>query len=170
MLFYSPRLQEHCWNAQNVNLMLYVILFHCAVSCLLIWILGLVQYHNLNIGDGCVISVTKADFGSTKPSTSANAAESPTVAAELDIRGPMASAHASGTRAVTSGVSTIASDRVKTEAELLIERKLRAALPAESLASSHAVALLSNVYNPSDPACVTDPNFFLELEVPTTAC
>ena len=43
--------------------------------------------------------------------------------------------------------------------------RLRDALPPECLAATHPIALLSRVYDPISLECLTDPNFFMDLEV-----
>ena len=105
----------------------------------------------MNIGDGHVISVTKANFGSTRAAAAAEQL------LEVD-RLTSISSVAVAERAMKTGSG-------KSETELLIEQRLRAALPVECLAGINSVTLLSNVYNPSDPASVSDPNVFVDLEV-----
>ena len=47
---------------------------------------------------------------------------------------------------------------------------LRDALPPECLANTYPVALLSRVYDPLSIECLTDPNFFMDLEVRVVIC
>jgi hypothetical protein len=108
-----------------------------------------------------VISVTKADFGTSKPTS------------DTADHGARTVVTATGTASIGNTAAVVAvgqsktnySSTSKTEAEILIEQKLRAALPAESLTNTNTVALLSNVYDPLDPACVTEPDFFVDLQV-----
>ena len=48
--------------------------------------------------------------------------------------------------------------------------RLRDALPPECLANTYPVALLSRVYDPLSRECLTDPNFFMDLEVRVIVC
>ena len=139
----------------------------------------------MNIGEGCIISVTKAEF-STAPKV---------VDEKKDIGVGNTNKGAQGFTDTNDGKSgmtidsniinisnvpipttmtTITSITTTTSATNLAAHNnqsvsnnrsnISMAFPPECLVQKHPVVLISNVYNPMDSQCQLDPNFFMDLE------
>ena len=128
------------------------------------------QYHHLNIGDGYVISVTRAAF--SHPKDTDTAPTDVAVAAGIDPR-------LSGTASIRSSSNSSNSSNSSSSSTSTSGgggggwaslEALQQALPPECLAHSHPVVVLSNVYDPAlaagDGAGAAAPGaaFFADLE------
>lgn len=113
-------------------------------------LLYIFQYNGKDIGDGHILRVSKADFGSDSmcdiKADKHQAAEDEL--ATVFLQG--------GNLAISSNASS-----PKTQLETI--QKLKSALPAESLTDVFPVAVLRNVYDPLDSSL--DAEYFIDLEV-----
>jgi len=138
-----------------------------------------IQYNNLNIGEGCIISVTRASFTVSEKSRKEDEAEEEQAKEGIKIEIPEQNTEIFSnlnkdekipeTELMNGKKSEeISNDNNRQisnpEEDLIVEKSLRNALPADCLANEYPVTLLSKVYNPYASECTTDPNFFGDLE------
>ena len=139
----------------------------------------------MNIGEGCIISVTKAEF-STAPKVidekkdigggSSNKGVQEVVDVKdgrSDMRSDVNIINTSNVSVATSITTTTNMAATTSTTNVAIHSNqsvsnnrsnISMALPPECLVQTHPVVLISNVYNPMDSQCQLDPNFFMDLE------
>jgi len=105
------------------------------------------QYHHLNIGDGYVISVTRAEF--SHPKDTDTAPTDVAVAVGIDPRlSSTASIRSSSNSSNSSNSSSSSTSGGGGGGGWASLEALQQALPPECLAHAHPVVVLSNVYDP----------------------
>ena len=110
------------------------------------------QYDNLNIGEGCIIKVTRASF--TPSTTTTNSSN--------DISMNLSNTSNHGNETPTNNNNNTDNSQV---IHHLAGHSLRNALPLECMVDTNPVVLLFHVYDVNSLDYKEDPNYFPDLEV-----